>query len=61
MTKTGNNNSTAASTFVAEQPKLKLANPLEKNKFEMTNPFGDFSGFESNIEKMQPIIPDLQT
>lgn len=46
---------------VQEKPKLKLANPMEKNSFELINPFGDFSGFEQNVEKMQPIALDVKT
>jgi hypothetical protein len=33
-----------------------LASPVD---FSKKNPFGDFSAFEEDIEKMQPIVPEV--
>ena len=38
-----------------------MANPNEDNAFQNKNPFADFSSFESNIDKMEPIMPDQAT
>jgi hypothetical protein len=46
-----------SAVYSHDKPKI-LADPNEHNDFENKNPFGDFSTFETNVEKMQPIIPD---
>lgn len=45
----------------SEVKPIKLANPNEEQIFQNKNPFADFSTFETNIEKMQPIVPDQAT
>jgi hypothetical protein len=40
---------------------VKLANPNEENSFQKKNPFADFSNFETNIDNMEPIMPDQAT
>lgn len=56
---TSHNSTTLPSQTEVKQ--VKLANPNEENSFQKKNPFADFSNFETNIDNMEPIMPDQAT